>query len=84
MMRADRSLIEPAGAARSQGRFLRNYFDVSGLYDLRALRALDVLASRGKQRGSPGKALREIPVSSLRLSSHELVIIINYLTMMFI
>jgi hypothetical protein len=84
MMRADRSLIATAGAARSQGRFLRNYFDVSGLCDVHALRALCVLNLRDKQHGISGKAPRENPEYSVRPSSHDLVIIINYLTMMFI
>ena len=60
MMRADRSLIATAGAARSQGRFLRNYFDVSGLYDVHALRALCVFACAGKTARDFGKTLRKI------------------------
>ena len=59
MMRADRSLIATAGAARSRGRFLRNYFDVSGLCDVRALRALYVLACAGKTARDSGQTLRE-------------------------
>jgi len=58
MMRADRSLIATAGAARSRGRFLRNYFDVSGIYNVHVLRALCVFACAEKQRGIFGKTLR--------------------------
>jgi hypothetical protein len=61
----------------------RNYFDVSGLYDVHALRALYVLRARQKQRGIPGKTSAKFRAHP-GLSSHNLVIIINYLTMMFI
>lgn len=84
MTRADRSLIAIAGAARSRGRFLRNYFDVSVLYDVHALRALSVFACAGNTARDSGKNSLQNPVSHLGLSSHNLVIIINYLTMMFI
>jgi hypothetical protein len=41
------------------------------------------LRARGKQRGIPGKPSAK-PRAHPELSLHELVIIINYLTMMFI